>query len=98
MISRADPQPRAAVIGKVNDVITFNLFNINLGGDVDRFLARITAAWIWIENLDLFYLLIKNVNIDMSVFRQMLKSMRLQVFKMISHKLSRKAFSFVIRL
>ena len=36
VISRTDPQPRAAVVDKIDDVLALDLFDINFGRNVNR--------------------------------------------------------------
>ena len=67
VICRADPQPRAAVVGKIDDVIVVELFDINLGRNKDRVLGRITPPRIRIELTDLFDLFVEHVNVNPGV-------------------------------
>src|SRR4029079_1852264 len=49
MIRWADSQPRATVVGEIDDVFLFDLLDVNFRGDKNSLVRRISAARIWVK-------------------------------------------------
>src|ERR1044072_152837 len=75
MISRADPESRAAVVSKVDDVLSLDLLDVHLGCDKDRLFSGVLPTRIRIEYADLVDLFIQLVDVASGVLREMLEAM-----------------------
>src|SRR5688500_621027 len=96
MVGRADTKPRAAIVGEIDNVLTLEFFDVHLRSNEDRFLGCVPAAGVRIEDTDLVDLLIQLVHVTSRILRQMLETMRLQIFKVIADKFSCEAFALTV--
>src|SRR5438128_3301385 len=98
MVCGADPETRAAVIGKKDDIIILKLLNVNLRRHIHSILGGVTPSWIGIETPNFCDLVIQDLYIDSGVFCEVLKPERLQVFEMLHNEFRGQAIALAIGL